>query len=94
MQYKLCFMGRRPDKKGPFPFFYNLLFYYLQNMQKYYKIYVLSLQQNAATPVTVSAGTAWRCTQEVEGTALEMRQVGFPDAWVRLPPSPLESRKQ
>lgn len=21
--------------------------------------------------------TAWRCTQEVEGTALEMRQVGF-----------------
>ncbi len=79
MQYKLCFMGRRPDKKGPFPFFYNLLFYYLQN---------------AATPVTVSAGTAWRCTQEVEGTALEMRQVGFPGAWVRLPPSPLESRKQ
>ena len=56
-------------------------------MRKYYRIYVLSLQRDAAIPVTAPVCTAWRCTQEVEGTALEMRQVGFPGAWVRLPPS-------
>ena len=30
----------------------------------------------------------WRYTQEVEGTALEKRQVGDPGAWVRIPLSP------
>ncbi len=59
-------------------YFYILSFYYLQNMRKYYRIYVLSLRRDAAIPVTAPVCTAWRCTQEVEGTALEMRQVGFP----------------
>ena len=30
----------------------------------------------------------WRCTQVVEGTGFEIRQIDIIGAWVQIPPSP------